>query len=58
LNENFYQLAIIPLTVGRGQRRNVLRRLIMLHPGFRSGIFRKKQFLSFANYYQLGEGVS
>lgn len=30
----------------------------MLHPGFRSGIFRKKQSLSFANYYQLGEGVS
>ncbi len=30
----------------------------MLHPGFRSGIFRKKQFLSFANYYQLGEGGS
>ena len=56
LDENFYQLRIIPLAAGKGQRLDVLRRLILLHPVFRSGIVRKKQLVSFAIQYHLGEG--
>ncbi|SPO52946.1 protein of unknown function [Pseudomonas sp. JV551A1] len=56
LNENSYQLRIIPLPAGREQRLDVLRRLILLHPRFPFGIVRKKQLVSFANYYHLGKG--
>lgn len=34
----------------------MLRRLILLRRRFPSGIVRKKQLVSFANYYHLGEG--